>query len=34
MIKVYILSVKHQGQGKKVKYVGTHWNILSEEAHM
>jgi hypothetical protein len=34
MIKVFIMSVKHQSQGHKVKSVGTHRRVLSEEAQM
>jgi hypothetical protein len=34
MVKVFIMSVKHQGQGHKVKSVGTHQKVLSEEAHV
>jgi hypothetical protein len=31
MVKVFIMSVKHQSH--KVKSVGTHRKVLSEEAH-
>jgi hypothetical protein len=34
MVKVFIMSVKHQRQGHKVKSVGTYRKVLSEEAHM
>jgi hypothetical protein len=34
MVKVFIMSVKHQSQGHKVKSVGTYRKVLPEEAHM